>query len=84
MKKRILYAKNNGCDFVEFDNMDWADSENIKNYNLAITEKEAREYSHNLCKYTHSLGLKCMAKSTTFGDKIFDGMTAESFASDKN
>ena len=25
MKDRILKAKNNNCDFVEFDNMDWAD-----------------------------------------------------------
>jgi len=84
MKKHFDYFARIGCDYVEFDNMDWVDDEHIRDYDLSVNELEAKKYAHDLCEYTHQKGMKCMAKSTNFDDSIFDGLTLESYPDDKN
>lgn len=84
MKTRIDTIIKNGCEYVEFDNMDWADEDNVENYNLNVTREDAHNYARTLCNYAHSKGLKCMAKSTNFDDALFDGLTVESYPQDKN
>ncbi len=81
MKARIDKMATWGCNFVEFDNMDWAlDSGNI----AGVAVADARAYNKAICAYTHSKGMKCMAKSTTDGSADFDGLTVESYVNDKN
>ncbi len=84
MKKRIDKMKEWKCDFVELDNMDWADEENIKKYSLKVSNEGSRDYVKNICRYAHQKGLKCMAKSTTYDSSLFDGLTVESYTDDKN
>ena len=85
MKKRIQKFANFGCDWVEFDNMDWAgDDENREEYDLEISYNESKEYIKELCTYTKSLGMKCMAKSSNYGDALFDGLTIESYSDEKD
>ena len=85
MKLRIDKMAAWGLDWVEFDNMDWAEDEEIRtNYGLAVTEIEARIYMNELCDYTHTKGMKCMAKNTVDGFENFDGVLYESYNNDKN
>lgn len=85
MKKRIQNFVNLGCDWVEFDNMDWGDDDDHrKSYKLKTTKKQSEKYIEDLCIYTQSLGMKCMAKSTTYGNNIFDGVTYESYSNEMN
>ncbi len=85
MKDRISKFSSFGCGWVEFDNMDWgSDDEYKKKYGLEISQQKTEEYVIELCKYTKSLGMKCMAKSTTYGNNIFDGLTVESYIDDLN
>ena len=84
MKRRIDKVANLGVDWIEFDNMDWLDEESRVKYNLTATVQEAQEYIHTLCDYTHSKGVKCMAKNTVEGFDTFDGVTYESFHGEKN
>ncbi len=85
MKKRIKQFADFGCDWIEFDNMDWGgDDEYREEYNLKITQDESENYVRELCTYAKSLGMKCMAKSTTYGDSRFDGLTLESYVDEKD
>lgn len=84
MKRRIDKVSNLGVDWIEFDNMDWLDEETRVQYNLTATVQEAHDYIHTLCSYTHSKGIKCMAKNTVDGFDTFDGVTYESFHDEKN
>jgi len=84
MKARIDKMSSWGLDWVEFDNMDWLDEESRATYNLEATIQESKEYINKLCDYTHSKGMKCMAKNTVDGFGQFDGVTYESFNNNKN
>jgi hypothetical protein len=84
MKARIDKMSNWGLDWVEFDNMDWLDEESRATYNLEATIQQSKEYINKLCDYTHSKGMKCMAKNTVDGFGQFDGVTYESFNNNKN
>jgi hypothetical protein len=81
MKARIDKMATWGCDMVEFDNMDWAYDGGNK---TGVSTADAHAYVQALCSYTHSKGMKCMAKSTTEGASDFDGLTVESYTDDKN
>ncbi len=80
MKARIDKMASWGCNFVEFDNMDWA----LGGGKSGVTSAEARAYNQALCVHARSKGMKCMAKSTTEGAEDFDGLTVESYTDDKN
>jgi hypothetical protein len=84
MKNRIDKMASWGIDWVEFDNMDWLTTETRKKFKLTSTVKESRDYVNALCDYTHSKGMKCMAKNTTEGFENFDGVTYESYHKEKN
>lgn len=84
MKARIDKMASWGLDWVEFDNMDWLDDETRVTYNLTATVQEAEEYINALCDYTHSKGMKCMAKNTVENFAQFDGVLYESYDDDKN
>ena len=84
MQQRIDKMASIGVDWVEFDNMDWLDDETRVTYNLRTTVSEAKAYINALCDYTHSKGMKCMAKNTVDGYTQFDGVLYESYHSEKN
>jgi len=84
MKRRIDKMAAVGVDWVEFDNMDWLDDETRVKYNLTDTVAQAKAYINTLCDYTHSKGLKCMAKNTVDGFSGFDGVLYESYNNEKN
>lgn len=84
MKRRIDKMSEAGVDWVEFDNMDWLDDETRVQYHLNATVAEAKAYINALCDYTHSRGLKCMAKNTVDGFSQFDGVLYESYDNEKN
>jgi len=84
MKKRIDKMADWGLDWVEFDNMDWLDEESRVTYELNATVEEAQTYINALCNYTHSQGMKCMAKNTVDGFAQFDGVLYESYHDEKN
>ncbi len=83
MKARIDLIAGWGFDWVEFDNMDWAEDDgNRAEYRFAVSEAQGRQYYQALCQYARSKGLKCMAKSTVEGAEAFDGVTYESYPDD--
>ncbi|MCF6245297.1 MAG: endo alpha-1,4 polygalactosaminidase [Sulfurovum sp.] len=84
MKARIDKMASWGLDWVEFDNMDWLDDETRVTYNLTATVTQAQNYINALCDYTHSKGMKCMAKNTVENFTQFDGVLYESYDDDKN
>jgi endo-alpha-1,4-polygalactosaminidase (GH114 family) len=85
MTARIAQLKSWGCDWVEFDNMDWSsDTAQAKAYDIKATETETIAYVKTLCRTVRALGMKCMAKSTTYALDDFDGMTVESYPKEKN
>jgi hypothetical protein len=84
MKKRIDKMAAWGLDWVEFDNMDWLDEATRIEYDLTATVVQAKKYINDLCDYTHSKGMKCMAKNTVEGFTGFDGVLYESFSYEKN
>jgi len=84
MKERINKMSSWGLDWVEFDNMDWLDDSSRVEFNLTATEEEAKSYINALCSYTHTKGMKCMAKNTVDGFESFDGVTYESYDNNKN
>jgi len=85
MKARIDSMAAWGCDWVEFDNMDWAfDDDMRKEYGFEVTPQEATAYFNELCDYLHQKGMKCMAKNTVEGASDFDGVLYESYHSQKN
>jgi len=73
-----------GLEWVEFDNMDWLNSESKIEYNLKSTPQEAVDYINTLCDYTREKGMKCMAKNIVEGFESFDGVLYESSLESKN
>lgn len=85
MKARIDKIAALGYDWVEFDNMDWAIYDDVRQtYNLEVTKAEATRYYDELCSYVHQKGMKCMAKNVVENAGDFDGVTYESYSNDKN
>lgn len=85
MKERIDKIANWGCDWVEFDNMDWVfDDDYRATYGFEVTIAEGKAYYQELCDYVHSKGLKCMAKNMTEAAENFDGVLYESYNDEKN
>jgi endo-alpha-1,4-polygalactosaminidase (GH114 family) len=84
MKKRVDKMAAVGVDWVEFDNMDWLDKDTRVQFSLIATVAEAKAYINALCDYTHSKGMKCMAKNTVAGFSNFDGVLYESYRDEKN
>ena len=83
MKARIDLIADWGFDWVEFDNMDWAeDTGNVAEYALGVTQAQGMAYYQDLCRHARARGLKCMAKSTVEGAMQFDGVTYESYPDD--
>ena len=85
MKARIDQLAEWGCDWVEFDNMDWFfDEDAIREYGITVSESEGIAYYQELCKYAHSKGLKCMAKNHVVEADAFDGVLYESYHNEKD
>lgn len=85
MKVRIDSMASWGCDWVEFDNMDWVyDDEYRSTYGFTVTLEDGHDYIQALCDYTHQKGMKCMAKNMTEGFEGFDGALYESYSDEKN
>ncbi|WP_081740429.1 endo alpha-1,4 polygalactosaminidase [Aquimarina pacifica] len=85
MKARIDKIAAWGCDWVEFDNMDWASYDDVREkYELKVTKAEGIAYYNKLCDYVHAKGMKCMAKNTVEEGVCFDGVLYESYKKDKN
>ncbi len=85
MKARIDKIANWGCDWVEFDNMDWIYDEDYRTtYGFQATQAEGIAYYQELCAYVHEKGMKCMAKNLTNGASDFDGVLYESYHDEKN
>ena len=85
MKARIDSMATWGCDWVEFDNMDWADDDDLRSeYGFHATTSEGIAYFQELCDYVHEKGMKCMAKNTVDGATDFDGVLYESYDNEKN
>ena len=83
MKQRLDLFASVGCQWVEFDNMDWAyDSGQRARHKFEANEEEAEIYVNDLCLYAHSLDMLCMAKNVRLVENIFDGGTFESFPDD--
>lgn len=85
MKARIDKIAGWGCDWVEFDNMDWALYDEVRDsYNLEVTKEQSISYFQELCDYVHQKGMKCMAKNFVENAENFDGVTYESYNNEKN
>ncbi|WP_299111810.1 endo alpha-1,4 polygalactosaminidase [uncultured Winogradskyella sp.] len=85
MKARIDQIALWGCDWVEFDNMDWCYDDNLRaTYGFQVTETEGVAYYQELCTYVQSKGMKCMAKNTVDNASNFDGVLYESYNDEKN
>ncbi|MBF0227589.1 MAG: endo alpha-1,4 polygalactosaminidase [Desulfobacterales bacterium] len=85
MKARIDQLAEWGCDWVEFDNMDWFFYDDaISEYGITVTESEGIAYYQELCTYAHSRGLKCMAKNHVVEADSFDGVLYESYHNEKD
>lgn len=85
MKARIDKIASWGCDWVEFDNMDWIYDDDLRaTYGYQVTIAQGQAYYQELCDYVHSKGMKCMAKNTVEAASNFDGVLYESYHNDKN
>jgi len=85
MKARIDKMANWGCDWVEFDNMDWIYDDSLRaQYGYQVTKQEGITYFNALCAYVHEKGMKCMAKNMTEDTINFDGVLYESYNNEKN
>lgn len=85
MKARIDKLADWGCDWVEFDNMDWFfDADTVNTYGINVTEAEGIAYYKELCRYAHSKGLKCMAKNHVIEAEDFDGVLYDSYHDNKD
>jgi cysteinyl-tRNA synthetase len=83
MKARIDQMAAWGCQMVEFDNMDWAQDDDLRaEYGFEVGVDAGITYIRTLCAHARSLGLGCMAKSTADGAADFDGLTVESYPDD--
>jgi len=85
MKARIDKMAAWGCDWVEFDNMDWMyDDKNRNKYKFGTTAAQGEAYFNELCDYVHLKGMKCMAKNHVINAANFDGVLYESYKRDKD
>jgi endo-alpha-1,4-polygalactosaminidase (GH114 family) len=85
MKARIDQIAIWGCDWVEFDNMDWIYDDTLRTtYGFTVTEQEGIAYYQELCDYVHQKGMKCMAKNLVENASNFDGVLYESYDNEKN
>ena len=85
MKMRIDKIDEWGCDWVEFDNMDWVYDQELRNtYGFEVTEQEGVAYYQELCQYVQSKGMKCMAKNLVENTSEFDGVLYESYDDEQN
>ena len=85
LKARIDELATFGCDWVEFDNMDWIFDDDLRTqYGFQVTIEEGIAYYQELCDYVHEKGMKCMAKNTVEGASGFDGVLYESYTDDRN
>lgn len=85
MKARIDKIAIWGCDWVEFDNMDWIYDDDLRaQYGFQVTQQQGVVYYNALCDYVHEKGMKCMAKNTVENASNFDGVLYESYHNDKN
>ncbi len=85
MKTRIDKIADWGCDWVEFDNMDWIYDDTLRaEYGFHVTQEEGVAYYNELCNYVHEKGMKCMAKNTVDFADNFDGVLYESYNNNKN
>jgi len=85
MKARIDKIANWGCNWVEFDNMDWIYDDELRAiYGFTVTQQEGAAYYQELCDYVHQKRMKCMAKNTVENATNFDGVLYESYHNDKN
>jgi len=85
MKTRIDKMAAWGCDWVEFDNMDWVYDDDLRaEYGFQVTQEEGIAYYNALCDYVHEKGMKCMAKNMTENATNFDGVLYESYNDEKN
>jgi len=85
MKARIDKMAMWGCDWVEFDNMDWMfDNDQRQTYGFTVTEAEGIAYYNELSDYVHSKGMKTMAKNHVVQAESFDGVLYESYSKEKD
>lgn len=84
MKARIDKIAEWGFDWVEFDNMDWVDDYVREAYGVKVSREDSIAYFQQLCGYVHKNGMKCMSKNTVEGAEDFDGVTYESYNTEKN
>lgn len=85
MKARIDKIADWGFDWVEFDNMDWALYQDVREtYGLQVTKEQGVAYFQELCDYVQQSGMKCMAKNFVEDANDFDGVTYESYSIEKN
>ncbi len=85
MQTRVDKMKAWGCDWVEFDNMDWASDDDYReDYGFVVTLQESIDYMQSLCGYVKQNGMKCMAKNTVDHHANFDGVLYESYDDEKN
>ena len=85
MKARIDSMAAWGCDWVEFDNMDWAQDDDYRSqYGVEASTAEGIAYYQELCDYVHQKRMKCMAKNTVEQGTGFDGVLYESYDNEKN
>ena len=85
MEERIDQMADWGCDWIEFDNMDWSfDEKNRRQYHFEATSDDGEKYFQELCDYTHEQGMLCMSKNIRIGAENFDGITMESYHNEKN
>lgn len=85
MKARIDKIAGWGCDWVEFDNMDWFfDDDSRSEYGFTVTEAEGVAYYQALCRHANDKGVKCMAKNQVVQADDFDGVLYESYRNEKN
>ena len=85
MKARIDSMGASGCQWVEFDNMDWVFDDDLRQqYGFQVTEAEGISYFETLCDYVHQKGTKCMAKNMIDSAGNFDGVLYESYNDNRN
>jgi hypothetical protein len=98
MKTRIDHMAAWGCDYVEFDNMDWCtDTQYRNNYGDTPGQEfppvaDCVEYNKAMCDHARGLGVKCMAKNSGYteyesdyaGGDYMDAVTIESYRTNFN
>jgi len=85
MEDRITVFAERGCDFVELDNMDWAEDDQLRNrYGFSASPQDAQDYADSLCLLIEQQGMQCMAKNSRLGLSWTAGATFESFAGERD